>query len=63
MAIEIEKIQHRFERLTEDERKLLLVGLKILHSDIDRSMQVGYPVTKGEVKSLVEKLGGRPELL
>ena len=50
-------------RLTEDERKIILLGLKVLYGDIQASRVLGYPVERVAIKVLVQKLGGRPELL
>lgn len=49
--------------ISEDERKILLLGLKILASDIQVSRVLGYPVELAAVKNLVAKLGGIPDLI
>ncbi len=49
--------------LTEDERKLVLLGLKVLAGDVKMSRGLGWPVTIKEIRDVVRKLGGRPELL
>ena len=56
-------LEERFEFLDEDERKLLLLALKLLGHNISYSRGMGYPVTIAEVKAMVTKLGGKAELL
>ena len=53
----------RFERLSEEERKLLLLACKVLRENLDRSLVLGWPVTVAEIRSMVCKLGGRADLL
>ena len=53
----------RFERLSEEERKLLLLACKVLRENLDRSLVLGWPVTVAEIRSMVRKLGGRADLL
>lgn len=50
-------------RLTEEERKIILLGLKVLFADVQLARVMGYPVEPTAIKVLVAKLGGRPELL
>lgn len=47
----------------EDDRKLLLVALKVLYHNLDRSFSYGYPITRREVEQMVRRLGGRTDLL
>lgn len=50
-------------RLSEDERRIVLLGLKVLASDVKWSRRLGYPVDLAAIQNLVTKLGGRPDLL
>jgi hypothetical protein len=47
----------------EDDRKLLLVSLKVLYHNLDRSLAYGYPISRKEVQEMVRRLGGRTDLL
>lgn len=49
--------------LNEDERRVVLLALKMLFHDIERSRLMGYPVKQADVASIVMKLGGNPKLL
>ncbi len=50
-------------QLSEDERRILLLGLKVLAGDVAVARAVGFPVELRAIKNLVFKLGGRPDLL
>ncbi len=63
MGFESRKIFEQSAELTEDERKLVLLGLKVLAGDIKMSRSLGWPVTIQEIRDVVRKLGGRPDLL
>lgn len=63
MAVEHPAIFDSAARLSEDERRILLLGLKVLYGDIQISRSMGYPVDPVAIKVLVTKLGGRAELL
>lgn len=63
MAIEHPAIFDSAARLSDDERRILLLGLKLLYGDIQFSRVAHYPVDPVAIKVLVTKLGGRAELL
>src|ERR1700674_5702744 len=47
----------------DDDRRLLLVALKVLYHNTDRSLAYGYPISRREVEAMVRRLGGRTDLL
>lgn len=57
------KTQHSIAQLSDDDRKLLLVALKVLYHNLERSLAYGYPITGGEVQVMVRRLGGDSRLL
>jgi hypothetical protein len=61
--VENQRIFSESAKLTEDERKILLLGLKVLYADVAVARVLGYPVDPIAIKNLVAKLGGIPSLL
>jgi hypothetical protein len=63
LKVAVLSLPHSFQEFSDDDRKLLLVGLKVLYHNLDRSVAYGYPITKAEVLVMVRKLGGKPDLI
>lgn len=51
----------KFESLTEDDRRLLLIALRALFHDLRLSHVWGWPVSEAEIKRMVARLGGDPK--
>lgn len=57
------KTPHQVAALSDDDRKLLLVALKVLFHNLERSLAYGYPITGEEIRVMVRRLGGDSRLL